>query len=235
MQVACCIEKLPIRVTVVGWVLLMKLCLALEAPNLGPQPPVLEVRVHMSPGDQYQTQSSSWRSLGLKRGQREAPTLCDPLSVMVHSWPQPASREPCLSPPAWYLESRDPQAPRENHPAPTAIMPLSIKAKTLQVGRCVLAVFAAVCAERSIFLPSFTHTEFSPGSHSALQISSSQSGAPAPGDDAQSCLGTSCGCHTDGALEGRAREAASHPPVPRMAPQKLTNLVSALQRGRGWT
>lgn len=34
---------------------------------------------------------------------------------------------------------------------------------------------------------------------------------------------------------GRAREAASHPPVPRMAPQKWTNLVSALQRGRGWT
>lgn len=137
---------------------------------------------------------------GIERGQREAPTLCDPLLVMVHSWPQPASREPCLSPPAWYLESRDPQAPQENHPAPTAIMPLSIKAKTLRVGRCVLAVFAAVCAERSVFLPSLTHTEFSPGSHSALHISSSQSGAPAPGDDAQSCLGTSCGCHIDGAL-----------------------------------
>ena len=80
MQVACCIEKLPIRVTVVGWVLLMKLCLALEAPNLGPQPPVLEVRVHMSPGDQYQTQSSSWRSLGLK-GVKERRLLS-----VIHCW-----------------------------------------------------------------------------------------------------------------------------------------------------
>ena len=36
MQVACCIEKLPVRVTAVGWILLVKLCLALEASNLGP-------------------------------------------------------------------------------------------------------------------------------------------------------------------------------------------------------
>lgn len=178
----------------------MKLCLALEAPNLGPQPPVLEVRVHMRTGDQFQTQPPSWKSLGLK-GVRER----RPLSVIhCQSWslpgPQPASREPCLSAPAWHLESGDPQAPREKHPAPTAIMPLSIKAEPLQVGRCVLALFAAVCAEHPVFLPSLTHTEFSPGSHSALQISGSQSGTPAPGYHAQSCLGTSCGCHTDGAL-----------------------------------
>ena len=37
----------------------------------------------MRTGDQYQTKSSSWRrSLGLKG----VPTLCDLLSVMVHSW-----------------------------------------------------------------------------------------------------------------------------------------------------
>lgn len=74
----------------------------------------------MRTGDQYQTQSSSWRSLGLK-GVKERCPLC---VICCWSWcipgPQPASKEPCPSPPSWYLESWDPHTPRENRLVPTA-------------------------------------------------------------------------------------------------------------------
>lgn len=146
--------------------------------------------------------ASLLEEFGIERRQREAPALCDPLSVMVPSWATACFQGalpqcPSLAP----GERGPPGSPGEascshSHHA-------IVHQGRATPGRKVCPCPVCRCLCRAPCIPSLTHPHrvwLSPGSHSALQISGSQSGTPAPGYHAQSCLGTSCGCHTDGAL-----------------------------------
>lgn len=215
----------------------MKLCLALEAPNLGPQPPVLEVRVHMSPGDQYQTQSSSWRSLGLK-GVKERRLLS-----VIHcwSWCIPGHNllpgSPASVPQRGTWRAGTPRLPKRTIllPQPSCHCPSRQRhfgLEDVSLPYLLLSVLSAL-----YFFP-HSPTQSSPQAATLLYTSAALSQVLLPQETMLSRVwGHPVVFTLMGLLasRGRAREAASHPPMPRMAPQKLTNLVSALERGRGWT
>ena len=107
-----------------------------------------------------------------------------------------------------------------------------------------LVLFATVCAECFLSLTSLNPHRgltrqllyFTDKVRLAQRFSVSRA-VPAPGDEAQQCLGTSVAVTLWGGGSwhpvGGAREAAPHPPVPGTAPQRMTGPgVSSTERER---
>lgn len=180
--------------------------------------------------------ASSWKSLGLK-GIRER----RPLSVIhCQSWslpgPQPASREPCLSAPAWHLRAGTPRLPGRSIllPQPSCHCP-SRQSHSRSEGVSLPCLPLSVPSTLYSFL-THPHRVLS-GQPLCSADQRLQSGTPAPGYHAQSCLGTSCGCHTDGALviQCRARELLHTPSSAQDGPAEVDQPGVSPAEGEGLT